>query len=168
MEWRRWVRLRRIMRCPIVHGWWEEFGGLAGTGLYFQLVAVRKIVENSVTVRLRSTFGPDQARRECPRSGRHFAVVNINWQLANSSSARAIPVVFLLGRLYSAGSTRQTLGRTASRPRGAGRVRSEFWLDPVRFESSRGFARAELRRIEAIIEESESLLMVVWHEHFGN
>ena len=41
-------------------------------------------------------------------------------------------------------------------------------LDPVRFESSRGFARAELRRIEGIIEESESLLMVVWHEYFGN
>ena len=45
---------------------------------------------------------------------------------------------------------------------------AKFWLDPVIFESSRGFARAELRRIEAIIEESESLLVVVWHEYFGN
>ncbi len=45
---------------------------------------------------------------------------------------------------------------------------AKFWLDPVRFESSRGFARAELRRIEAIIEESESLLVSVWHEYFGN
>ena len=26
---------------------------------------------------------------------------------------------------------------------------AKFWLDPVRLESSRGFARAELRRIEA-------------------
>ena len=34
----------------------------------------------------------------------------------------------------------------------------KFWLDPARLESSREFARAELRRrIEAIIEESESL-----------
>jgi hypothetical protein len=45
---------------------------------------------------------------------------------------------------------------------------AKFWLDPVRLESSRGFARAELRRIEDIIEESESLLVRVWHEHFGN
>jgi hypothetical protein len=45
---------------------------------------------------------------------------------------------------------------------------AKFWLDPVRLEWSRGFARAELRRIEGIIEENRTLLLRAWHEYFGN
>lgn len=46
----------------IVHEPKGGFGGLAGGIVYFQLVVGRKIVENSVTVRLKSTFKSDQAR----------------------------------------------------------------------------------------------------------
>jgi hypothetical protein len=45
---------------------------------------------------------------------------------------------------------------------------AKFWLAPVRFESSRGFSRSELRRIEAIIEENESHLVRAWNEYFRN
>jgi hypothetical protein len=45
---------------------------------------------------------------------------------------------------------------------------AKFWLGPVRFESSRGFSRAELRRIEDIIEENEPYLVRTWNEYFGN
>jgi len=45
---------------------------------------------------------------------------------------------------------------------------AKFWLEPVRLEWSRGFARAELRGIEAMIEENEGLLVRAWHEYFGN
>jgi len=45
---------------------------------------------------------------------------------------------------------------------------AKFWLDPVRLEWSRGFPRAELRGIEAIIKENDALLVRAWHEYFGN
>ena len=35
---------------------------------------------------------------------------------------------------------------------------AKFWLDPVRSEFSR----------EAIVEESEWILVDAWHEYFGN
>jgi hypothetical protein len=44
----------------------------------------------------------------------------------------------------------------------------KFWLDPVRMEWSRGLARIELRRLEALVEEHNELLMRAWHEFFGN
>jgi hypothetical protein len=31
---------------------------------------------------------------------------------------------------------------------------AKFWIDPVRLEWSRGFTRADLRRIEGIIEKN--------------
>jgi hypothetical protein len=45
---------------------------------------------------------------------------------------------------------------------------AKFCLDPVRFESSRGFHARNLGKLRLIIEESESLLVVAWHEYFGN
>ena len=45
---------------------------------------------------------------------------------------------------------------------------AKFWLDPVRLEWSRGFARTELRRIETLVGENAAFLMRVWHEYFGN
>jgi hypothetical protein len=45
---------------------------------------------------------------------------------------------------------------------------AKFWIGPVRLEWSRGFTRTELRRIEAIIEENELLLVREWNEYFGN
>ena len=45
---------------------------------------------------------------------------------------------------------------------------AKFWLDPVRLEWSRGFARMEIRRIEALVGENGALLVRAWHEYFGN
>jgi hypothetical protein len=45
---------------------------------------------------------------------------------------------------------------------------AKFWLDPVRLERSRGFAPAELRRMESLVGEKGAFLLRAWHEHFGN
>ena len=45
---------------------------------------------------------------------------------------------------------------------------AKFWLDPVHLENSRGFDRAEIRRIERIVEENRERLLRSWHEHFGD
>lgn len=45
---------------------------------------------------------------------------------------------------------------------------AKFWLDPLRLDSSRGFPRPELKRLEAIIEENRILLTRSWHEYFGS
>ncbi len=45
---------------------------------------------------------------------------------------------------------------------------AKFWLDPVSLERSRGFGRAELLRIEALVAENRVLLVREWHEYFGN
>jgi peptidoglycan/LPS O-acetylase OafA/YrhL len=45
---------------------------------------------------------------------------------------------------------------------------SAFWLEPVRLERSRGFARKEINQIQAIIEENRQLLPDRWHEYFNN
>jgi Domain of unknown function (DUF4160) len=44
----------------------------------------------------------------------------------------------------------------------------KFWLDPVSLERSRGFTRAEIRRIEVLVSENETFLVRAWHEYFGN
>jgi len=44
----------------------------------------------------------------------------------------------------------------------------KFWLEPVCLERSRGFARAEIRRIEVLVGENEMILVRAWHEHFGS
>ena len=38
----------------------------------------------------------------------------------------------------------------------------------VHVESSRGFARTELRRMEALVGENGAFLVRAWHEYFGN
>jgi hypothetical protein len=45
---------------------------------------------------------------------------------------------------------------------------AKFWLEPVSLEWSRGFPRAELRRIEDLVSEHAALLVRSWHEFFGN
>ena len=45
---------------------------------------------------------------------------------------------------------------------------AKFWLDPVCLEGSRGFGRAEVRRIEALVEQHAAMLLRSWHEYFGN
>jgi hypothetical protein len=45
---------------------------------------------------------------------------------------------------------------------------AKFWLEPVRLEWSKGFPRAEVRLIQAMIEENKMLLREAWYEYFGN
>lgn len=46
--------------------------------------------------------------------------------------------------------------------------KAKFWLEPVRLEKSRGFGRAEIGRIQKLVEEKAALLLRSWHEYFGN
>lgn len=44
---------------------------------------------------------------------------------------------------------------------------AKFWLDPVRLERSRGFARKEINQIQAIIEGSQRELLDRWNDYFN-
>ena len=44
--------------------------------------------------------------------------------------------------------------------------RAKFWLVPVRLQSSRGFSRQELHRLQQIIEEQSAQLVRSWDEYF--
>ena len=44
----------------------------------------------------------------------------------------------------------------------------KFWLAPVRMQSSGGFSRSEIRRIERIVEEHQGLLVESWNEFFND
>ena len=44
---------------------------------------------------------------------------------------------------------------------------AKFWLDPVRLQHAGGLRRHEIRRIERIIEEHQTLLMEAWNERFN-
>ena len=46
------------------------------------------------------------------------------------------------------------------------RCEAKFWLDPVRFQRSHGFGRAELRRIERLVHENRDHLLRSWDEYF--
>jgi hypothetical protein len=43
---------------------------------------------------------------------------------------------------------------------------AKFWLDPIRLQSSGGFNRVELGRIQEIIREHHRELMEAWYEYF--
>ena len=43
---------------------------------------------------------------------------------------------------------------------------AKFWLDPVRLQSSGGFARVEISRIEKLVSEHQSELLEAWNEYF--
>jgi hypothetical protein len=43
---------------------------------------------------------------------------------------------------------------------------AKFWLDPIRLQSSGGFSRAEIGRIQKLISEHHMELMEAWHEYF--
>lgn len=43
---------------------------------------------------------------------------------------------------------------------------AKFWLDPVRLQSSRGFARVEIGQIERLVNQYQSTLLEAWNEYF--
>ena len=46
--------------------------------------------------------------------------------------------------------------------------RAKFWLSPVRLQESGGFARAEMNRLAALVEENRDLLLNAWNDFFRN
>ncbi len=43
---------------------------------------------------------------------------------------------------------------------------AKFKLDPIRLQSSGGFSRAEIARIEKPVNSHRSELMEIWNEYF--
>ncbi len=43
---------------------------------------------------------------------------------------------------------------------------AKFWIDPVRLERSKGFARKELNDIQSIVEGNRQDLLDRWNEYF--
>ena len=46
------------------------------------------------------------------------------------------------------------------------RSTAKFWLEPVRLDRSGGFGRAEIVRIQHIVEENAAILLRTWDEYF--
>jgi hypothetical protein len=44
--------------------------------------------------------------------------------------------------------------------------KAKFWLTPVRLQMSKGFTRAEIRRIQALVGEYRVELLRSWDEYF--
>jgi len=44
---------------------------------------------------------------------------------------------------------------------------AKFWVEPVRLQSSGGFGRSELSKIEKIVGEHQGAIVEAWHDYFG-
>ena len=44
--------------------------------------------------------------------------------------------------------------------------KAKFWLNPARLQSSGGFSRAEINRIQRLVEENQDVLLRGWNEYF--
>jgi hypothetical protein len=44
---------------------------------------------------------------------------------------------------------------------------AKYWLAPLRFQKNQGFKRAELNKIEDLIEENQEELMRSWDDYFN-
>jgi len=47
-------------------------------------------------------------------------------------------------------------------------MKAKFWLNPVRLQSSGGFSRSEINRIQRLVEENREYLLRSWNEFFGD
>lgn len=45
---------------------------------------------------------------------------------------------------------------------------AKFWLDPIRLQSSGGFSRIEIARIERLVRDHRVALLEAWNEYFGD
>jgi hypothetical protein len=45
---------------------------------------------------------------------------------------------------------------------------AKFWLDPVRLQSSGGFSRNEIARLQSIISQYQIQLREAWNAYFHN
>jgi hypothetical protein len=71
-----------------------------------------------------------------------------------------------MSRVSGSRSTRPTAAsRRTSTSRKAGRAK--WWLDPIREQWSRGFTKADRRRILAIIRDYQGFLLDEWRRYFS-
>ena len=45
---------------------------------------------------------------------------------------------------------------------------AKFWLNPVRLQSSGGFSRSEITKIQNIVIENQQFLLEAWNAYFDN
>ena len=45
---------------------------------------------------------------------------------------------------------------------------AKFWLDPVRLQSSGGFSRPEIHKIQKLVAQNAELLLRGWNEYFDS
>ncbi len=45
---------------------------------------------------------------------------------------------------------------------------AKFWLDPVRLQSSGGFSRNEIAKVQKIVIEHQQLLLEAWYAYFND
>jgi hypothetical protein len=45
---------------------------------------------------------------------------------------------------------------------------AKFWLNPVRLQSSGGFSRSEIIKIQNIVIENQQILLEAWNAYFDN
>jgi hypothetical protein len=45
--------------------------------------------------------------------------------------------------------------------------KAKFWLDPVRLQTSGGFGRTEINRIQQLVEDNQEDLLRSWNEFFN-
>ena len=45
---------------------------------------------------------------------------------------------------------------------------AKFWLEPVALAKSIGFRGKELRKLESLVKENQTILMESWYGYFGN
>jgi Domain of unknown function (DUF4160) len=45
---------------------------------------------------------------------------------------------------------------------------AKFWLEPIGLANNIGFSDREVRKIEAIVSENQTLFLETWNEYFGN
>jgi hypothetical protein len=45
---------------------------------------------------------------------------------------------------------------------------AKFWLDPIRLQRSGGFTRAEIGRIQKLVNENHMELLEAWNDYFGS
>jgi len=50
----------------------------------------------------------------------------------------------------------------------AGGSTAKFWLDPVRYAKSYGFAPHELRRVQSLVQQHRTELLGAWSDFFGS
>ncbi len=44
---------------------------------------------------------------------------------------------------------------------------AKFWLNPVRLARSGGFRRADIRRIQSVVEANRETLLEAWYDYFN-